>query len=86
MATHAHTVCPQPDTIIAIFGDVTEDNDRIAQIEICTGEIPGTTRSFALRCWGRGRSSVAQGRPTHFTDVAGAREAAFRWVDTGWPC
>ena len=50
MATQAYNLHPQPDTIVAIFGDVTEDNDRIAKIEICAEKAPAATRSFALRC------------------------------------
>ena len=84
MASYAHSVCPQPDTIIAIFGDVTEDNDRIAQIEVCSGKIPGAHRSFALRCWGQGYWCVAQGQPTEFRHAADAKAAALRWVNSGW--
>jgi hypothetical protein len=83
MATQTHSVCPRPDTIIGLFGDVTEDNDRIAQIEICPGRIAGQHRSFALRCWGQGDWHVAQGRAAHFTDVAHAKAAGLRWVATG---
>ena len=86
MAAQAHSIYPQADTIIATFGDVTEDNDRIAQIEICSGKIPGACRYFEVRCWGQGPWLVAQGGPAHFTGAAEAKAAARRWVDSGGLC
>jgi hypothetical protein len=83
MAAQAHNACGCPETIIGIIGDVTEDNDRIAQIEIRPGMIVGEHLAVALRCWGQGCWCVAQGRPAHFTDVAHAKAAALRWVSTG---
>lgn len=83
MATQTHNPRPQPDTIIAIFGDVTEDNDRIAQIEVCPGRMAGEHRTFTVRCWGRGYWRIAHGRPTYFGDAAEAKAAALRWVKEG---
>lgn len=69
--------------IIATFGDVTEDNDRIATLEIRPGMFEGEYQALALRCWGNGHWCRADGQPHFFTDRVPADAAAERWISEG---
>ena len=83
MATQAHTAFRPAETILGLFGDVTEDNDRVAQIEVRPGMSEGQHLALILRCWGHGHWCVAQGRPSHFTCRRDAEGVAHLWVARG---
>ncbi len=69
--------------VIKRYGDVTEDNDRIATLELRPGMAEGQYQALALRCWGRGHWCVAEGQAHYFTDQVDADLAGGRWVSEG---
>jgi hypothetical protein len=83
MATQPLTVVRPSEAIIATFGDVTETNDRIAQIEVRPGMREGQMHGLGLRCWGHGHWCIANGHVSHFTSRQGAEAAALRWIKEG---
>lgn len=83
MATQALTAVRPSDAIIATFGDVTEDNDRIAHIEVRPGMREGEVHGLAVCCWGNGHWCVANGHASYFTNRADAEAKALRWINEG---
>lgn len=83
MATQVLTADRSSNAIIATFGDVTESNDRIAQIEARPGMREGERFGLMLRCWGHGHWCIANGNPSHFTSRIDAEAAANRWIAEG---
>jgi hypothetical protein len=83
MATRVLTADRASSAIIATFGDVTETNDRIAQIEVRPGMREGQLHGLMVRCWGHGDWCVANGRAAYFTDRQSAESSANRWISEG---
>lgn len=83
MATQVLTADRPSSAIIATLGDVTEDNDRIARIEVRPGMREGERYGLMVRCWGHGHWCVANGHPSYFTDRGSAEIGANRWVSEG---
>ena len=83
MATQALTAVCRSGAIIATVTDASEDNDRIAHIEVRPGMTERHPLGLMLRCWGHGHWCVANGNPSFFSSRPRALEAAQRWVDEG---
>jgi hypothetical protein len=68
---------------IALFGEVTEDNDRIAVLQIRPGMRESQRDALMLRRWGMGHDCRADGQTWVFDKREDAIEVAKCWVDTG---
>ena len=68
---------------IALFGEVTEDNDRIALLQIRPGMREGHPAALMLRRWGRGHDSRGDGQTWYFDKREDAIATAKCWVNTG---
>lgn len=68
---------------IALFGEVTEDNDRIALLQIRPGMREGQREALMLRRWGRGHECRGDGQTWYFNKREDAIAVAKRWIATG---
>lgn len=83
MATQTSTLARPADAIIAILGDVTEDNDRLAVVEVRPSMTEGEHLGVAVRMWGNGHWCTANGHPHFFTSREPALEQATLWIAEG---
>lgn len=68
---------------IGLFGEVTEDNDRIALVQVRPGMREGQREALMLRRWGYGAGCRADGQTWHYDRREEAVAAAECWVNTG---
>lgn len=83
MATQFDTAFATPDAILATYGEVTEENDRIATLELMAGMQEGDRCALALRRWGHGHWVECNGSVWLFTRRVDAAAAAERWIAEG---
>lgn len=69
--------------ILATFGEVTEDNDRVATIELRPGMFEGEYLALAVRRWGMGHWCRFDGQPACCTDRADAVALCRLWISEG---
>jgi hypothetical protein len=72
-----------PQATIRLFGDVTEDNDRIALLQVRPGMREGQRAALMLRHWGLGQCCRGDGQTWYFDKREEATAVAECWVDTG---
>lgn len=80
----ANLISSRPhNATIALFGEVTEDNDRIALLQIRPGRREGQREALMLRRWGYGHECFGSGQTWYFNTREEAIKVAKCWVDTG---
>jgi hypothetical protein len=72
-----------PQATIALFGEVTETNDRIALLQIRPGMREGQREGLMLRRWGSGRACRGDGQTWYFDRREDAIAIAELWVAEG---
>lgn len=69
-----------PQFILSHYGDPTEDNDRIARLEVRPGMQEGQEYGLMLRMWGTKDWGVRDGQAHYFTTREQADQAAQEWI------
>ena len=82
-ALHCEAGTLPDDRVIARYGNPSEDNDRIATLEVRPGMAEGQYQALALRLWGSGHWCRADGQAGYFTTRQDADKAAERWISEG---
>lgn len=72
-----------PQATIALLGEVTEDNDRIALLQVRPGMREGQAGALMLRRWGSGHDCRGDGQTWYFNDRAAATAVAELWIAEG---
>ena len=70
---------------IGLFGEATENNDRIALLQIRLGMREGQREALMLGRWGRGHECRGDGQIWFFDKREDAIAVAECWVSTGRP-
>lgn len=72
-----------PHATIALFGEVTENNDRIALLQVRPGMQEGERCGLMLKEWGQGDQVRCDGQIRFFDTREAAINCAETWINTG---